>query len=107
MDEIDRKILIALDENSRKSNSQIAKAARTSKDIVNYRMAKLRRDNILTGFYTMLVVPKIGFRMYKLLLKSHSLNKEKEEELIGWLEKYPTVVWVGSCDGAWNIVMTL
>ena len=107
MDEIDRKILIALDKDSRLSNSRIAKLARTSKDIVNYRIAKLQRENILTGFYAMPVIPKIGFRMYKLLLKFHSLSKEKEEELIEWLEKYPTVVWVESCDGAWNTIVTL
>ncbi len=107
MDEIDRKILVALDKNVRASNTRIAKAARVSKDVVNYRIAKLQKEGILTGFYSIPAVAKLGINFYKLLLKFHSLNKEKEIELLSWLGREKTTAWVGSCDGNWNLIATL
>jgi DNA-binding Lrp family transcriptional regulator len=107
MDELDRKILIELDKNVRNSNSRIARSIRTSKDVVNYRIARLQRDGILTGFYALPALGKMGRSYYKLLLKFQSLGATKEKEMIEWLGKRPEVVWVGSCDGNWNAIVTI
>ncbi|HLC51284.1 MAG TPA: Lrp/AsnC family transcriptional regulator [archaeon] len=107
MDEIDRKILVELDKNVRFSNTQIAKAARTSKDVVNYRINKLQKDGILTGFYCLPNTGKTGKILCKLLLKFQSIGKEKEQELWKFIGDDPRTVWVGSCDGTWNMIATL
>lgn len=107
MDALDRKILMELDNNVRNSNSRIAKAVRASKDVVSYRIARLQKDGVLTGFYAIPALGKMGHSYYKLLLKFQSLGIEKEREMLVWLNKQPHVVWVGSCDGNWNAMATI
>jgi len=107
MDEIDRKILIQLDKNVRVSNTQIAKAVRASKDVVSYRIARLQEAGILTGFFALTASSKLNRHFYKLLLKFQSIGTEHEKELLGWLNKNEHVVWTGSSDGNWNLIITL
>ncbi len=107
MDEIDRRILIQLDKNARFTNTQIAKGARVSKDVVNYRIAKLQREGILTGFYTLPSLGKTGVTLAKFLVKFQSLGSKREQELHEWVSKNIRPAWFGSCDGTWNMIMTL
>ena len=107
MDEIDRRILIALDKEPRASNSRIAKACRVSKDVVGYRITKLKEEGILTNFYALPAMGKLGGKFYKFLLKFHSLGTEKEKELVEWMHNHRHTAWVGSCDGNWNMIATL
>ena len=107
LDVVDRKVLVELDKNVRVSNAQIAKKLRLSKDVVNYRISRLQRDGILTGFYALPRLARLGNRMYKVLLKFQSLGTEKEAELLDFLGKHPHVAWLGSCDGNWNLIITV
>ena len=106
MDALDRKILTELDKNSRTPNTRIAKAIRSSKDVVNYRIAKLQKDGVLTGFYSLPAMGRIGKRFYKLLLKFQSLGTNQEKTLLDSISKDPHTSWVGSCDGNWNAIVT-
>lgn len=107
MDKIDTKTLISLDKNVRQSNLQLAKKIRVSRDVVNYRIEKLMRKNILTGFYAIINGSKLGNQYYKLLIKFKSLSKDNEHNLISWLKQRKEVVWMGSSDGNWNLILTI
>lgn len=106
IEELDRKILLELDKNVRASNSKIAKAIGVSKDVVNYRINKLQKEGILTGFFSLTSVTRLGIFYHKLLLKAQSLDITTEEEMLNWLSDHPNVVWLGSCDGNWNLIIT-
>ncbi len=107
MDKRDLEIMKVLDHNARQSNSQIAKKVGLSKDVVNYRIKKLKNQQIITGYYAVVNGARLGNKYYKLLLRFQTIGKEREQELIMWLKERTLVNWVGSCDGSWSIIITL
>ena len=52
LDLLDRKILYQLDLNARQSNAQIARKVKTSKEVVNYRLKRLEKENYILGYHT-------------------------------------------------------
>jgi len=100
----DRKILYELDKNCRQSNSRIAKKVGLSKQVVNYRINKLQKQNIIQKYVTQLNVPKFGFLSYKIMLQLQNVNPEKEKEIISQIQKSQNVHWIVSCFGRWDLV---
>ena len=103
LDAKDRKILYELDINSRHSNSEIAKKVGLSKQVVGFRIKRLIQEGIISSFYTVIDISKLGFTIHKNFLRLQNLTKEKENELITFLKANQNVVWVVSCDGKYDL----
>lgn len=106
---IDKKnlaILRVLDSNARQANSKIAKFAGLSKEVVNYRISKMEKENILTSYFGVVDIFKIGNNLFKLLVKFQKVGENKEQEIVEWLKKRQEVAWLGNCDGSWNLIIT-
>ncbi|MBI5065312.1 Lrp/AsnC family transcriptional regulator [Candidatus Woesearchaeota archaeon] len=99
----DRKILFELDINSRQPNSTIAKKVGLSKQVVGYRINNLIKEKMISSFYTVIDISKLGFTVHKNFLRLQNLTPEKEKELINYLINNPDVVWVASCDGKYDL----
>ncbi len=99
----DRKILFELDINSRQPNSAIAKKVGLSKQVVGYRINNLIKEKIISNFYTVIDISKLGFTIHKNFLRLQNLTPEKEKELINYLIDNSNVVWVASCDGKYDL----
>jgi len=65
----DRKILTLLDENSRLSNSQIAKKVGLSKPAVEYRLNRFEKNNLILSHYVVIDFTKLGYSQYKIYFK--------------------------------------
>ena len=61
IDEIDRKLLKILNWNSRLSYREIARQVKLSTGTVISRLEKLKKNGIVTGFYTSLDARKLGY----------------------------------------------
>ena len=103
LDVKDRKILYQLDHNSRQPLSDIARAVGLSKQVVGFRLKRLLDEHILLSCYTVIDISKLGFTVHKNFLKLQNLDKDKEQEIIEFLKLHPNVVWVASCDGAFDL----
>ena len=99
----DKKILYELDVNSRQSNSMIAKKVGLSKQVVGLRIKRLIKEEIISFFYSVIDISKLGFTVHKNFLKLQNLDKSKEKTLINFLKNHPNVVWVASCDGKFDL----
>lgn len=101
LDLIDRKVLYLLCINARFSNITIAKALKTSREVVAYRIKKMKSSGFLGGFLTHISSRKIGFTEYLIYLKLRTLNKEKEmlEELMLVKE----VTGLKTCSGKYDL----
>ncbi len=99
----DRKILYQLDVNSRQSNSEIAKKVGLSKQVVGFRIQRLIKEKIISFFYSVIDISKLGFTVHKNFLRLQNLDQDKEKELIDFLVQHPNVVWVASCDGKFDM----
>ena len=103
LDVKDRKILYELDVNSRQTNSEMAKKVGLSKQVVGFRIKRLIKENLISFFYSVIDISKLGFTVHKNFLRLQNLDKGKEKELINFLVTHPNVVWVASCDGRFDL----
>lgn len=107
IDEKDKKILKALEENARQTDSSIAKKLRISKQVANYRIQQMIKLGIISNFYTVVNVGNLGLTTYYLFLQLEKINKEGEEKIISKINSLDDVGWVISCIGKWNLVLNL
>ncbi|MCD4759691.1 Lrp/AsnC family transcriptional regulator [archaeon] len=107
IDAKDRKILLELDRNARKSDSEIAKKTNLSKQVVNYRINKLLEKKIISNFYTIVNVGALGLNSYYIFLQLEKINKLKEKRLLNKLNSLPYTGWLVSGTGKWDAVLLI
>lgn len=105
VEEKDRKILAELDKNARNTDSNIAKKVRMSKQVVNYRIKNLIDKKVISNFYTVLNIGKLGLNSYYVFLQLEKLNKEDENKLLEKISKLDYVGWLVSGTGRWDAVL--
>ena len=106
LDDKDRAILLYLESDSRIPISHLAKKVGLSKDGAAYRLKRMEEGGVIGGFYTAFDVPKLGLIEYRVNLKLQNASPKKESEMVGFLKGGKSVVWVGSCDGRWDLAFT-
>jgi DNA-binding Lrp family transcriptional regulator len=103
----DKKILFELDRNARQTDSEIAKKVGVSKQVANYRIHRLLKNNIINNFYSFINVGKLGLETYYVFFQLEGINKEEEQKLLEKLEKLSYVGWLVSSVGRWDVVLLL
>lgn len=107
IDKLDRKILYYLDVNARMSTLQIAKKLKTSREVVDYRIKRLIKNEVIRRFYSHIQSQKMGYTIYKLYFKIKGLNEEKEKELVDYFIHHPYVYRVVSGDGIYDLIVSI
>lgn len=103
----DKKILYELDLNSRATLNEIAKKVGLSKQVVDYRLKNLIKEEVIQQFYTIINFSKLGYTQYKLYLKFQNVNLGREKEIIDYWTQNKNSVWVASCRGRWDLVVSI
>jgi len=103
LDNLDRKILYHLDFNARTSNSEIAKKARTSKEVVGYRIKRLSDLGVIRGFYTVIDAERLGFISCRFFIKLKNASLEREKEIISYFVEDRKYWWVDSIEGPFDL----
>jgi len=102
LDVLDRKILHRLDQNSRATYSAIAKALRTSPQVVKYRVEHLQQRGILLSCWPMVEYRGIGYFFGLHFIKLKDMTEKDEVVLFGYLDahRYIPIVMRGQgyCD---------
>ncbi|MFH1073331.1 MAG: Lrp/AsnC family transcriptional regulator, partial [Nanoarchaeota archaeon] len=107
LDRKDRRILYALDINSRQPNSEIAKKVGLSKQVVGFRIRRLMEKGIISSFYTVIDISKLGYTAHKNFVRLQNVDNERLKEIIEYLRNHPQVIWLASCDGRFDLVFSL
>jgi DNA-binding Lrp family transcriptional regulator len=105
IDEKDKKILAALDIDARRSDTDIAKSVRLSKQVVNYRIQRMQEQGIIKLFYINVNVGKLGLDTYYVFLQLQGVNKQKEKEIYDTIRDREYVSWLASGTGRWDAVV--
>jgi DNA-binding Lrp family transcriptional regulator len=105
VDEKDRKILAELDKDAKRPDSDIAKAVRLSKQVVNYRIQRMLQQGIIKLFYINVNVGKLGLDTYYVFLQLQGINKHKEKEIYSTIQGRGYVSWLVSGTGRWDAVI--
>ena len=103
----DRKILALLDENSRYTNSQIAKKVQLSKPAVEYRIKRLEKNGVIFEYYTVVDFTKLGYSQYKTYFKFQNTNLEEEKRIIEYWKKQKNIIWIAETRGRWDLTVSI
>ncbi|MBT4604095.1 Lrp/AsnC family transcriptional regulator [archaeon] len=103
----DRRILYELCLNARASSSFIAKKVGLSSQLVDYRMKRLEKLDVIQGYYSCIDISKVGYSIFKIYIRLQNLSKEEEEKMINDLSQSPQITWVAQCDGAWDLYLVV
>ena len=106
MNRKDLKILQQLDLNPRASIRQIGEKTLISKETVQYRIRRLEKEKIITGYWAL---PKISnsHTMYKVFLKSKGLSTTLKKEFEEYITNQDETAWFAQTTGSWSYIITL
>jgi len=107
LDTKDKKLLTALDENSRYSNTQLAKKVGLSKPAIEYRLNRFKKNDIIFQHYTVINVTKLGYSQYKIYFKFQNTSPTDEQKIADYWTKDNTSVWVGQIRGRWDLAVSI
>lgn len=89
----DMKILRELDFGARQPLSQIAKKVGLSPEVVNYRVKQMEKRGIITGYYPIIDLSKLGYIYCRYIMELERLNPEIEQRFIDFTRDHPSLGW--------------
>ncbi len=104
MDKIDNKILVELVKNSRIPYTQLAKKCRISREVLNYRVNKLKNQGIIHDFFTEIDSTKLGYVSALFFVR---IKASHEKEFIEYIKKSDFISWAGTHSGLWSLGMAI
>ena len=103
IDTIDKKLLFELNLNCRKSNTELGKKLRISKQVVNYRINQLEKKEILRSYHALIDWRKLGFNAIRIYIKWQNISPEKEKEIYEVIRRDPFFMWTVKFQGEIDI----
>ncbi len=99
MDNLDFRLLSALMNNSRTPISRLAKKLGVSREVLTYRLDKLKNDGIILDFITEIDFKKLGFVGAAVFI---NIRANKQNEFESFLANADFVSWVARLSGIWS-----
>ena len=103
LDTKDKKLLSALDKNSRESYVRLAKIVGLSKDAVKNRMKVYEKEGLVSGYYAQIDYSKLGFFTLRVYFDFTRTDLAKEEEMLLELSKLKEVWYLGRAEGSHQV----
>ncbi|MBW2967216.1 Lrp/AsnC family transcriptional regulator [Candidatus Woesearchaeota archaeon] len=103
IDNKDKEILRLLNENARLTSKSIGGSTNISREVADYRIKRLIKNGLISGFITVVNDRKLGYESYVLLLQLQNYTEADESRILEFLTKHPFVKWVLKCSGDWDI----
>lgn len=103
IDNKDKDILRLLNENARMTSKSIGASTNTSREVADYRIKRLVKNGLISGFITLVDEKKLGYDSYMLLLQLQDYTPDDEMRIIDFLRKHSFTKWVLKSSGEWDI----
>jgi DNA-binding Lrp family transcriptional regulator len=104
IDTKDRKIISELDMNARIPTTELAKKVGLSRQAIEYRINRLRKENVLIGAFAVFDSTVVGQCWYRIALQLLNTTKEEKDLLIQYLQNKKEIMWIGEVGGNWDLV---
>lgn len=102
LDKLDTELLRLLEADSRQSQAQIAEQLHVHKTMVSYRLNRLRKREIITGFRYITDRAALGMASYGLLIKFRGVSAREETQLLEQIKASRNFNWVVTASGRWD-----
>lgn len=103
LDKKDLQILSLLDWDCRMPITQIAKKIQLNKDVVRYRIKHLEEQGVVSGYYSLIDISKLGYLTFRGYLAFIDINEKIEEEIVSYLGRKFEAGIIFSRDGEFQI----
>jgi DNA-binding Lrp family transcriptional regulator len=103
IDNKDKEILRLLNENARLTSKAIGASTNISREVADYRIKRLMKNSLISGYITIVSDKKLGFDSYLLLLQLQNYTTEDEKRIIKFLNDHAYIKWVLKSSGDWDI----
>jgi len=103
LSDLEKKILISLNENARKSFRQVAKEVGTSTTAVYNNVKKLEKKGILKGYFPDIDEGKVGYTQFAII--ALRINQQKLTEVESKLIQYPQIKAIYDITGDWDCIL--
>lgn len=100
----DWKLLRELDINAKQSVSEIGKKIFLNKNTVNYRISRLEKEGVITGYSAIINNVAIGYLSFRVYLDFLNTTAKEEKKIIEWLKSQKTVGVVATIDQGHDLV---
>jgi Lrp/AsnC family transcriptional regulator, leucine-responsive regulatory protein len=104
MDLLDKKLLGELMKNSRAPLTQLAKTLGASREVITYRINKLKQDSVIVDFVTEINIEKLGFMAAAVFL---NIKVTRQTEFTKFISDCPYISWVAEHCGIWNFGLSI
>ncbi len=105
LDKIDKKILSIIESDARIPISELARKARVSRIVAEYRLKQFEKNGIIRGYYCMMDPSRFGLTVWKLWISLHATSQDEKSKFFDYLEKHTRVWWYGECAGVYDAVI--
>jgi DNA-binding Lrp family transcriptional regulator len=105
VDSKDRQILSALDMNARIPFTTLAKRVKVSRQVVEYRIKKLEKENIILGYKTIFDSAVVGIKWYRVTFRLLNITKQEKKVFMEYLKNHNYTGWLGEVGGNWDIIL--
>lgn len=102
LDEIDKRIIIALEDNCRESLSRVAEKLGISKRVLEYRVSRLVKKGVIIGYAAIFDYSKLGYINHEVWIQLKRTDKAKKEEFFRYLVQNQDIGWVAECGGKYD-----
>ncbi len=99
MDALNSKILLCLMRNSRESLTSLSKKVRSSREVVSYRINKLKKDRIIIDFVTEIDIVSLGFVASAVFV---NIKLHRHKEFKEYLKSKDFISWAGAHCGRYS-----
>lgn len=107
LDDLDKKILFELEQDSRQSNSSISRKVGANKNLVNYRIERLEKKGVIKGYSWISNQVLLGKISFGVLISFKNINLDDEKNLITKIKKLKSVSWTCSINGKWDLIIVI
>jgi Lrp/AsnC family transcriptional regulator for asnA, asnC and gidA len=106
LDNLDKRILLELECQTRVPYSIIAKRIGISKQVLGKRIERLKKEGILLGFWTVMDYHRLGYECATLCLKLN-IDPSALASKINSLCKMSNIGWLATCYGKWDLILAI
>ncbi|MBW2964658.1 AsnC family transcriptional regulator [Candidatus Woesearchaeota archaeon] len=103
LDNKDKEILRLLNENARLTSKSIGASTNISREVADYRIKRLMKNGLISGYITVVSDKRLGYDTYVLLLQLQNYTVEDEKRIIDFLKNHDYIKWVLKASGDWDI----
>src|SRR3989344_9296489 len=105
LDKVDRDILFELEKDSSIFTNLLAKKLKKSKDVISYRINRLKKENILRSCTAIIDMAKIGYITFRVYIKWQNMNDSMKREFYTLLEKNQNIWTTTILHGKWDFAI--